>query len=134
MREIAPALVFGRIWKEVGLDAVLREELAERKFGFDVERAVFLTVLHRLCDPGSDRQAALWKDRLGVPAFGKLELHQIYRAMAWLGEELDAEQQDADPTPLAKRCTKDRFEEQLFQRRRDLRHDQHLGLGSQNGD
>jgi transposase len=119
-REIAPALVFGRIWKEVGLDAVLREELAERKFGFDVERAVFLTVLHRLCDPGSDRQASFWKDRLGVPAFAKLELHQLYRAMAWLGDELDADQQDADPTPLAKRCTKDRIEEQLFQRRRDL--------------
>lgn len=119
-REIAPALVFGRLWKEVGLDAVLREELVERKFGFDVERAVFLTVLHRLCDPGSDRQAALWKDRLGVPAFAKLELHQLYRAMAWLGDELEADQQDADPTPLAKRCTKDRIEEQLFQRRRDL--------------
>jgi hypothetical protein len=119
-REIAPALVFGRIWREVGLDAVLREEVADRKYEFDMERAVFLTVLHRLCDPGSDRQAALWKDRLGVPAFAKLELHQLYRAMAWLGEELDAEQQDADPTPLAKRCTKDRIEEQLFQRRRDL--------------
>jgi hypothetical protein len=119
-REIAPSIVFGRIWKEVGLDAVLRAEVAERKYGFDVERAVFLTVLHRLCDPGSDRQAAFWKDRLGVPAFAKLELHQLYRAMAWLGEELDITQQDADPTPLAKRCTKDRIEEQLFQRRRDL--------------
>lgn len=119
-REIAPALVFSRIWKEVGLDAVLREELADRKFGFDVERAVFLTVLHRLCDPGSDRQAALWKDRLGVPAFAELELHQLYRAMAWLGDELDTAQQDADPKPLAKRSTKDRIEEQLFQRRRDL--------------
>jgi hypothetical protein len=119
-REIAPALVFGRIWKEVELDSVLREELLDRKFGFDVERAVFLTVLHRLCDPGSDRQAAFWKDSLGVPAFAKLELHQLYRAMAWLGDELDANQQDADPTPLAKRCTKDRIEEQLFQRRRNL--------------
>lgn len=119
-REIAPALVFGRIWHEVGLDAVLRDAVDGRKYGFDVERAVFLTVLHRLCDPGSDRQAALWKDKLGVPAFAKLELHQLYRAMAWLGEELDADQQDADPAPLAKRCTKDRIEEHLFQRRRDL--------------
>lgn len=119
-REIAPALVFGRIWRDLGLDAVLRWELDGRKYGFDVERAVFLTVLHRLCDPGSDRQAAIWKDRLGVPAFAKLELHQLYRAMAWLGEELETAQQDADPTPLAKRCTKDRIEEQLFQRRRDL--------------
>lgn len=119
-REIAPALVFGRIWREIGLEAVLRATVANRKFEFDVERAVFLTVLHRLCDPGSDRQAAFWKDRLDVPAFAELQLHHLYRVMAWLGEELDPEQQDSDPTSLTKRCTKDRIEECLFDHRRDL--------------
>jgi len=119
-REIAPALVFGRIWREIGLEAVLRAEVANRKFAFDVERAVFLTVLHRLCDPGSDRQAAFWKDRLGVPEFAELQLHHLYRAMAWLGEELDAQQQDSDPKSLTNRCTKDLVEERLFDHRRDL--------------
>ena len=119
-REIAPALVFGRLWREVGLDGVIRDLLGGRKFEFDVERAVFLTVLHRLCDPGSDRQAALWKESLGVAAFTKLDLHQLYRAMAWLGEELPESEQDSDPTPLTKRCAKDRIEELLFDRRRDL--------------
>lgn len=118
--EIAPALVFGRIWREIGLEAVLRAEVANRKYEFDVERAVFLTVLHRLCDPGSDRQAAFWKDRLGVPAFAELQLHHLYRAMAWLGEELDAQQQDSNPTSPTKRCTKDLVEERLFDHRRDL--------------
>jgi hypothetical protein len=46
-------------------------------------------------------------------------LHQLYRAMAWLGEELPAEQQEV-ATGLVARCTKDRMEEQLFARRRDL--------------
>ena len=119
-REIAPALVFGRLWREVGLDGAIRDLLGGRKFEFDVERAVFLTVLHRLCDPGSDRQAALWKDTLGVSAFTKLDLHHLYRAMAWLGEELPETEQDSDPTPLAKRCAKDQIEELLFDRRRDL--------------
>ncbi len=119
-REIAPALVFGRLWREVGLDGVIRDLLGGRKFEFDVERAVFLTVLHRLCDPGSDRQAALWKESLGVAAFTKLDLHHLYRAMAWLGEELPESEQDSDPTPLTKRCAKDRIEELLFDRRRDL--------------
>jgi hypothetical protein len=119
-REIAPALVFGRLWREVGLDQVIRDLLNGRKFEFDVERAIFLTVLHRLCDPGSDRQAALWKDTLGVAAFAQLDLHHLYRAMAWLGEELPVTGQEADPTPLAKRCSKDRIEELLFNRRRDL--------------
>lgn len=119
-REIAPAIVFGRLWREVGLSEVLHGLLSDRKYEFDVERAVFLTVLHRLCDPGSDRQAAIWKDSLAVPDFATLELHQLYRAMAWLGEELDESQQDADPAPLCKRCVKDRIEETLFEYRRDL--------------
>ncbi len=119
-REIAPAIVFGRLWREVGLDGVIRDLLGGRKFEFDVERAVFLTVLHRLCDPGSDRQAAPWKDTLGVAAFTKLDLHHLYRAMAWLGEELPESEQDSDPTPLTKRCSKDRIEERLFDHRRDL--------------
>jgi hypothetical protein len=119
-REIAPALIFARLWREIGLDGVVNDLLDGRKFLFDVERAVFLTVLHRLCDPGSDRQAALWKDQLGVAAFAELDLHHLYRAMAWLGEELPVADQEADPTPLGKRCVKDQIEELLFDRRRDL--------------
>src|SRR5262249_11860251 len=38
---------------------------------------------------------------------------------AWLGEELPADQQEV-ATGLGARCTKDRVEEQLFARRRDL--------------
>jgi hypothetical protein len=119
-REIAPALVFGKLWRSLGLDQVLRSLLRDRKFEIDVERAVFLTVLHRLMDPGSDRQAARWKDGLGVSAFQDIELHQLYRTMAWLGEELPTSDQEPDPTPLAKRCVKDQVEEMLFQHRRDL--------------
>jgi hypothetical protein len=117
-REIAPALVFGRLWRDLGLDQVLRDLLSRRHYGFDVERAVFLTVLHRLCCPGSDRQASFWKDSLGVDAFQRLELHQLYRTMAWLGEELPDAQQE--PGALSPRCVKDVIEEQVFQRRQDL--------------
>ena len=48
-----------------------------------------------------------------------LALHHLYRAMAWLGEELPAEQQ-ASATPFAPRTVKDLIEEALFARRRDL--------------
>ena len=54
---IGPPLVFQRLWEQLGLPQVLRRLLAGRKFGFDVERAIFLTVLHRLFAPGSDRAA-----------------------------------------------------------------------------
>lgn len=79
---------------------------------------MFLTVLHRLCCPGSDRQASFWKDSLGVDAFARLDLHHLYRTMAWLGEELPADEQE--PGSLSPRCVKDLIEEHVFQRRRDL--------------
>jgi transposase len=46
-------------------------------------------------------------------------LHHLYRAMAWLGEELGADQQ-AGATGFAPRCVKDRIEEALFVRRQTL--------------
>ncbi|MBC7344748.1 MAG: transposase, partial [Clostridia bacterium] len=47
-RTVGPSLVFGRLWEELGIGKVLRELLSRRKFEFDVERAVFGSVLHRL--------------------------------------------------------------------------------------
>src|SRR6516164_9303995 len=49
---------------------------------------------------------------------GELDLHHLYRAMAWLGEELPETEQAA--RTLAPRCVKDLIEEELFARRRDL--------------
>ena len=116
---IGPPLVFQRLWEQLGLPQVLRRLLAERKFGFDVERAIFLTVLHRLFAPGSDRAAEVWRDRYALPGTEGLQLHHLYRAMAWLGEPLPEDQQ-ADATPFAPRCVKDLIEEALFAQTRDL--------------
>ncbi len=46
---------------------MLTSLLADRRFGFDVERAVYLTVLHRLTVSGSDRHASEWRNGLRVP-------------------------------------------------------------------
>ena len=48
-----------------------------------------------------------------------MQLQHLYRAMAWLGEELPPAQQQGS-TKLVPRCTKDQIEEDLFARRRDL--------------
>src|SRR3990172_1221867 len=53
-KKIGPSLIFERLWKELGMGKIIRRLLAERKFEFDVERAIFLTVLHRLFVSGSD--------------------------------------------------------------------------------
>jgi len=116
---IGPPLVFERLWRESRAPRVIKHLLAERKYEFDVERAVFLTVLHRLFAPGSDRAAEVWRQRYKIKGVKKLRLHHLYRAMAWLGEPLAEEKQTA-VSGLAPRCTKDLIEEWLFDLRRDL--------------
>ena len=119
VRRIGPALVFERLWTETGCRAVIEAVAKERKHGFALERAIFLSVLHRLMGGGSDLAADRWREDYRIAGAEALELHHLYRAMAWLGEELPAQEQD-DRTPFAPRCTKDLVEERLFGHRRDL--------------
>jgi len=116
---IGPGLIFDRLWRECGIQAVLEAELTTRRFAFDVERAIFLTVMHRLMAPGSDRAAERWKQDYALPGTEALGLHQLYRAMRWLGAPLPASEQTT-ATPFGPRTRKDRIEEALFARRRDL--------------
>jgi hypothetical protein len=116
---IGPALVFERLWQELGFPQLFAQLLQDRKFEFDVERAVFLTVLHRLFAPGSDRAAEVWRRRYAIRGAENLQLHHLYRAMAWLGEPLPDDAQ-AGATPFAPRLVKDLIEEGLFLRTRDL--------------
>ncbi|MGX5845348.1 IS1634 family transposase, partial [Mesorhizobium sp. ArgA1] len=95
---------------------VLEDLLADRQFGFAVERAVFVATLHRLFVSGSDRSCVDWMASYALEGAGDLELHHFYRAMAWLGEEIEEKAEAA----LAPRCVKDVIEEKLFDRRRDL--------------
>lgn len=101
-RQLGPDLVFGRLWQQVGIQQVLEQMLEGRQFDFPVERAVYLTVLHRLFMSGSDRAAERWRRDVVVPGAEDIELHHLYRAMRWLGE------------------AKDEIEEALFAGRRDL--------------
>jgi len=113
---IGGPLLFGRLWERLGIGAVLEDQLAGRGFGFAVERAVFVATLHRLFVSGSDRGCIDWMQSYAIEGAEDLALHQFYRAMAWLGEEIEEKAEGA----LAPRCVKDVIEEKLFDRRRDL--------------
>src|ERR671933_295963 len=118
-KRIGTPLLFGRLWEETGCRAVIEDLLAGRGFEFPVERAIFATVLHRIMVSGSDRACEKWLADYDIPDVDGLALHYLYRAMAWLGEELPTDQQDG-ATPLAPRTVKDLIEERLFERKRDL--------------
>jgi len=116
-KKIGPALIFERLWKETGIKKALKYVLAERKFAFDVERAIFLTVLHRLMVSGSDRSCDKWRRDYVIEGTDDLCLHHEYRAMGFLGEQVP-EQRDA--MPFSPRCIKDLVEEEIFFDQRNL--------------
>jgi hypothetical protein len=97
-----PDLIAGRIWDELGLREVIESLLSGRKHTFSIERAVYLATLSRLFFPGSDRRAARITRDYRVTGAEDIELHHLYRAMAWLGEN------------------RERIEEAVFESNRDL--------------
>jgi hypothetical protein len=113
---IGPALVLERLWQQLGIKEAIKGALSTSRCRFSLERAIFLTVLHRLFDPGSDRAAERWKEDFQISGTQHIELHHLYRAMGWLGEQ--SIQIGHDERSL--RCRKDLIEEELFRRNRDL--------------
>ena len=118
-RRVGPALAFERVWEEAGCRGVIERLARARNHEFSLERAAFLTVPHRLVCGGSDRAADRWREDYRIDGVDGLELHHLYRTMAWLGDELPKDQQEA-ATPFSPRCVKDVLEEELFAARRDL--------------
>jgi hypothetical protein len=112
---IGADLVFGRLWQSTGCRDVIAALLAERGFDFDVERAIYLTVLHRLMVSGSDRHASRWREALRIPGVENLTLDQVYKAMRWLGEDIAGSGPGAET-----RHTTDVIEEELYRHRQEL--------------
>jgi ABC-type nitrate/sulfonate/bicarbonate transport system substrate-binding protein len=86
IRPLGPDLVFGRLWQTVGLQAVLIDLLQESPFEFPMERAVYLTVLHRLWEFGSPQAAARWRGEVHIPRADDLQPQHLDQAIQWLGE------------------------------------------------
>jgi hypothetical protein len=73
-KKIGPALIFERLWEELGTKKVIKDLLSHRNFAFDVERAIFLTVPHRLFVAGSDRSCEKWSRAYKIKAVESLSL------------------------------------------------------------
>ena len=84
-RKIGPSLIFGRLWEELGIRKIIKGFLEGRKFEFDVERAIFLTVLHRLFASGSDRSCEKWHQDYRIEGVKDVSLHHLYRGHGVFG-------------------------------------------------
>jgi len=103
---IGPPLVFEKLWEELGMPGIVQRLLAGRKFEFSLERVMFITALHRLFAPGSDRAALRWCRKYAFGDIDNLDLQHFYRTMGWLGEPLPSDQQSKQPG-LSPRLRKD---------------------------
>ena len=117
VKKIGPVLVFERLWERSGLGKIIREAVKGRRYRFNVERAVFVTVLHRLINSGSDRQAERWMREYKITGGEGLDLQHFYRTMGLLGSPLKKQPGNRNFSP---RCVKDIVEEEVFRKRRDL--------------
>lgn len=88
-RRIGLQLVFERLWEESGCRKVIRECAQGGRHRVDRERLVFFSVLHRLRVSGSDRSAEVWGRTRPIDGLPEARLHNLYRAMKWLGTQLD---------------------------------------------
>jgi transposase len=109
--------IFGRLWEELGIGDAIKEALKGRKYQFDVERAIYHTVIHRLFESGSDRSSLAWRENVSLTGTEEIDLQHLYRTMGFLGE---SHKDQTLKTRFAPRCNKDVIEELLFEKRRDL--------------
>jgi transposase len=116
-RKIGPGLIFDRIWEELKIKKIIRSLLHGRKYEYDLERAIFVTVLHRIMRSGSDRSCEKWQKDYVIKGIEEISLHHLYRAMTFIGEEIENQK---DKSPFSPRCNKDMIEEGMFSERRDL--------------
>jgi hypothetical protein len=77
---------FGRLWDRQGLPDLLRKLAQDRKFEFDLERAVFAMALQRLCAPGSHLAGSEWVKTVAALGFEGLALQHFYRTAGFLSQ------------------------------------------------
>lgn len=87
--------VLEAVWQRLGIGDILRAQ-AGKKFGFDIERALFAMVANRACAPASKLYChEQWlKEDVRIAGTGNLGLQHLYRAMDFLEANKDAIEQE----------------------------------------
>lgn len=117
MKIIGPVLIFERLWKKLGIGEAITKEVSKRQYGFDVERAIFVSVLHRLLRSGSDLDCCTWMQKYEIDGVEGLDLHHLYRAVGFLGEKISSTKPEF---PQFVPRIKDKIEESIYLRELDV--------------
>src|SRR6516225_4705907 len=87
---IGPELVFGRLWKECGIQEVIQSLLEARRYDFDVERAFISPCCIGFLPVAAIEPLNVGSEDYLIPGTeATLDLHHLYRAMAFLGQEIE---------------------------------------------
>jgi hypothetical protein len=79
------------LWERLGIREAIEAEVGQRRFGFSVERALFVMIANRLCAPSSKLYCwEQWlREDVRVRGTDGLELQHLYRAMDFLEAHRD---------------------------------------------
>lgn len=81
-RPVGGTWVLQSLWREIGIDKVIKKQLRERSFEMPVERAIFSMVANRALDPGSKRAVEDWvANDVYLPGLENLQLQHLYRSL-----------------------------------------------------
>jgi hypothetical protein len=77
--------VLETVWKQLGIDAIVRQQAQARHLCFDVERALFALVANRACAPASKLYChEQWlKEDAHMDGTQGLQLHQLYQQFSF---------------------------------------------------
>ena len=79
-----PVIIFEQLWKELGIERVLRRLLGDTDAVSDYVEAIFAMVLNRLVEPRSKRGVDKWVAKVYRPEFEQLSLQHYYRGLDYL--------------------------------------------------
>ena len=84
-KEYGPFLIYQRLFNELGMAEILRDNFKDLRADFDIVNAIFNMMLNRLSAPCSKRQMTIWEQNIeGIPNYPE---HQYYRALDYLIEK-----------------------------------------------
>jgi transposase len=81
--------VIRKVFKDLGLENILRSKLADTEKKIDYVEAIFMAICNRLSDSGSKKRASEWKEGMHSPNWEQLELQHVYRGMDFLIDQKD---------------------------------------------